>query len=343
MKPIDLRSDTVTKPTQEMLTAMTQAPVGDDVYGDDPTVNRLEAMAAKQLGKEAALLVPSGTMGNLIAVLTHTQPGQEMILEDKSHIFLYEVASVARIAGVQTRPLCGPRGQMNVDCIEEAIRSENIHFPETGLIALENTHNMYGGAVLPIDYMKKVYMLAKSKNLPVHLDGARVFNAAAALRVDVREISQYTDSVMFCLSKGLGAPVGSMLVGTQGFIDKARKHRKMLGGGMRQAGILAACGIIALEQMVGRLNEDHENARFLAEELLKTGHFITQPESIKTNIVNAVLDSEANNAFELLKKMTQNGVLANARSRRHFRFVTHKDVSREQIAEAISILKDILD
>ncbi|MEN1759252.1 low-specificity L-threonine aldolase [Anoxynatronum sibiricum] len=342
MNPIDLRSDTVTQPTPEMIKAMSQAPLGDDVYGDDPTVNRLEAMAAEKLGKEASLLVPTGTMGNLIAVLTHTKPGQEMILEEKSHIFLYEVASVARIAGVQTRPLCGPRGQMNLECIEEAIRPDNIHFPETGLIALENTHNMYGGAVLPLEYMKKVFALAQSRNLPVHLDGARIFNAATALKRDVREIAQYTDSVMFCLSKGLGAPVGSMLVGSQTFINTARKHRKMLGGGMRQAGVLAACGLVALEHMVERLHEDHDNARFLAEELLKTGHFITQPESVKTNIVNAVLDSEKNNAFDLLEKMAQNGVLANARSRRHFRFVTHKDVSRDQIMEAVAIFNHIL-
>lgn len=342
MKPIDLRSDTVTKPTQEMYEAMATAPLGDDVYEDDPTVNLLEEKAAEKLGKEAALFVPTGTMGNLIAVLTHTRPGQEMILEEKSHMFLYEVASVSRIAGVQTRPLSSARGQIFPECIEDAIRPENIHFPETGLIALENTHNMYGGALLPLDYMKKVYSLAKYHHLPVHLDGARIFNAAIALETDVRNIAHYTDSVMFCLSKGLSAPVGSMLAGERSFIDKARKHRKMLGGGMRQAGILAACGIVALESMVERLKVDHDNARFLSEELLKTGHFITQPEAVRTNIVNAVLDSEKYDAFDLLKVMVQNGVLANARSKRHFRFVTHKDVSREQIVEAVSVLKSVL-
>lgn len=342
MKPIDLRSDTVTKPTPEMYEAMAKAPLGDDVYGDDPTVNRLEEMAAAMMGKEAALFVPTGTMGNLIAVLTHTQPGQEMILGEKSHIFLYEVASVARVAGVQTRPLASARGQIFPECVEEAIRTENIHFPETGLIALENTHNMYGGAVIPIDYMKKISLLAKSRDLPVHLDGARIFNAAVALKTDVKNIVQHVDSVMFCLSKGLGAPVGSLLVGTRPFIDKARKHRKMLGGGMRQAGVLAACGIVALETMVNRLEEDHINARLLAEELVKTGFFITQPEAVRTNIVNAVLDSEKYNAFDLLKIMTHNGVLANARSKRHFRFVTHKDVTREQVVEAVMILKALL-
>ncbi len=341
MAIIDLRSDTVTKPTSEMYVAMASAEVGDDVYGDDPTVNRLESLAAEKLGKEAALFVPSGTMGNLIAILTHTKPGQEMILEEKSHIFQYEVGGVARVAGVQTRPINGPRGQMAIECIEEAIRPQNIHFPETGLIAIENTHNISGGSVLPLEYMRKVSELAKSRNLPVHLDGARVFNAAVALGTDVKNIAKHVDSVMFCLSKGLASPVGSILVGNRSFINKARKHRKMLGGGLRQAGVLAACGIISLESMVDRLKEDHENARLLASELLETGIFITQPEAVKTNIVNAVLDCPSCNAFELSEKLAERGVLVGARSKRHFRFVLHKDVTRDNVIEAISVMNSV--
>ena len=342
MKPIDLRSDTVTRPTQEMYEAMMNARVGDDVYGDDPTVNRLENLSAEIMGKEAALFVPTGTMGNILAIMTHTYPGQEIILGEKCHIFMYEVASTARIAGVQTRPLCGPRGQIPVECIEEAIRTSDIHFPETGLICLENTHNMYGGAVLPLDYMRQVYQLAKNKAIPLHLDGARIFNAAVAIKTDVKIIAQYTDSLMFCLSKGLSAPIGSILVGTHDYINQARKNRKLLGGGMRQAGIMAACGIVGLETMVNRLQQDHDHAKLLAGKLLETGYFITQPEAVKTNIINAVLDSERYNAFDLVKVMAQNGLLANARSQRHFRFVTHKDVSREQIDEAVQILTHIL-
>lgn len=339
---IDLRSDTVTKPTPEMYIAMASAEVGDDVYDDDPTVNKLEAMAAEMLGKEAAIFVPSGTMGNLIAVLTHTKPGQEMILEEKSHIFQYEVANVARVAGVQTRPLGGPRGQIPVECIEEAIRGENVHFPETGLIAIENTHNIYGGAVLPLEYMRQVAELAKNKNLPVHLDGARVFNAAVTLGTDVKNIAKHADSIMFCLSKGLASPVGSMLVGTRSFVNQARKHRKMLGGGLRQAGILAACGIVSLEKMVDRLQEDHENAKYLATALLESGFFITQPEAVKTNIVNAVLDCDRCNAFELSYLMAEQGVLTGARSKRHFRFVTHKDVTRDNVEKAVEVIKSVL-
>ena len=342
MALIDLRSDTVTKPTPEMYVAMASAEVGDDVYGDDPTVNKLETLAADKLGKEAALFVPSGTMGNLIAVLTHTKPGQEMILEEKSHIFQFEVGSAARVAGVQTKTLSGPRGQMPIECIEEAIRGENIHFPETGLIAIELNHNISGGSVLPLEYMRQVVELAKNRNIPVHLDGARIFNAAVALETDVKNIAKYADSIMFCLSKGLASPVGSMLVGTRSFINQARKHRKMLGGGLRQAGVLAACGIVSLESMVGRLKDDHDNAKFLATELLESGFFITQPEAVKTNIVNAVLDCDRCNAFELTHMLAEQGVLTGARSKRHFRFVTHKDVSRDDIEKAITVIKNVL-
>ena len=342
MRTIDLRSDTVTKPIPAMYDAMATAHLGDDVYGDDPTVNKLERIAAEMLGKEASLFVPSGTMGNLIAVMTHTTPGQEMILGEKCHIFLYEVASIARVAGVQTRPIQGPRGQIPLDKIVEAIRPENIHFPETGLIALENTHNMYGGAVLPLEYMRTVYAFASKNQIPLHLDGARIFNAARSLQVDVKEIAQYADSVMFCLSKGLCAPVGSMIAGSADFIQKARKHRKMLGGGLRQAGVLAACGIVALQQMIDRLDEDHDNARQLAQALLDSGYFITQPEACKTNIVNAVLDNNKYDAFELIRLMADRGVLANARSKRHIRFVTHNDVSIPQINEAVKIISNIL-
>ena len=342
MKIIDLRSDTVTRPTPAMLEAMTKAPLGDDVYGDDPTVNQLEETGANMLGKEAALFVPTGTMGNLIAAMTHTTPGHEIILGNQSHMFYCEVANLARVAGVQTRTLPCPKGQISLQILEESIRTDNIHFPETGLICMENTHNLTGGAVLPLSYMEKVYQLAQSTEIPVHLDGARVFNAAASLKVDVRQITRYADSVMCCLSKGLCAPVGSLLCGSQAFIHRARKIRKMLGGGMRQAGVLAACGLISLTDMTKRLEEDHENARFLAEELLKTHYFITQPEGVKTNIVNAVLDHTSANALQLVDIIAENGVLANARSKRHFRFVTHHDVSREEISEAVRIIDSVI-
>ncbi|RQD70579.1 MAG: low-specificity L-threonine aldolase [Tindallia sp. MSAO_Bac2] len=342
MKTIDLRSDTVTKPTPEMLVAMSSAPLGDDVYGDDPTVNELEKVAAEMMGKEDSLFVPTGTMGNLIAVMAHTTPGQEIILEASSHIYLYEVAGIARLAGVQARTINGNRGEMRPEDIENSIRKEDIHFPETSLICIENTHNMAGGRVIPLENMAEIQELAKAKSIPVHLDGARIFNAAAYLETDVKEIASKVDSLMFCLSKGLCSPVGSMLVGSTDFIEKARKLRKLLGGGMRQAGILAACGLVSLKEQTKQLPKDHENAATLVESLYETGFFDVSIDNTHTNIINARLTAPGWTAPKFVGAMKESGVLANARTEEVIRFVTHKDVTLEDIEEAVVRMSQIL-
>ena len=268
-KTLDFRSDTVTLPTTEMLKAAVSAPLGDDVYEEDPTVNELERLAAEMLGKEAGLFVTSGTMGNAVAVLAHTNRGDEIILEERSHIYLNEVGGLAVMGSLMARTIKGDMGWLRPDDIRTAVRADNIHLPPTSLLCIENTHNTAGGIPITVDQMKADWDVAKEHGLGVHLDGARVFNAAVALGVDVKEITQYADTVQVCLSKGLAAPVGSVVVGTETLIKKARKYRKMLGGGMRQAGIIAAPGIIALTKMVDRLADDHDNARLLAEGLRK--------------------------------------------------------------------------
>lgn len=340
---IDFRSDTVTLPTEEMLYEMGRAPLGDDVYGDDVTVNKLEERASQIVGKEAALLVPSGTMGNLIAVMAHTTPGQEIILEESSHIYLFEVAGIARLAGVQARTIRGEAGALAVEEVKAAIRAENIHFPETGLICLENTHNMAGGAAIPVEKMEAVYKLAKEKNIPLHLDGARIFNAAEALKVDVKEIAENADSVMFCLSKGLCAPIGSILAGSKGFIDKSRKLRKMLGGGMRQAGIIAAAGIVALDTQARRLHQDHSNARLLAEELNQIDGVEVDLRLVQSNIINVDFYNTGKAIPELVMLMKENGILVNGRNNRLIRFVTHNGISACDIQEAVQRIKLICE
>ncbi len=341
MRIMDFRSDTVTLPTEVMLNKMVKAPLGDDVYGDDETVNRLEALAASVMGKEAALLIPSGTMGNLIAVMSHTTPGQEIILEESSHIYLYEVAGIARVAGVQARTLKGDNGALRVADIEAAIRVDNIHFPETGLICQENTHNMGGGVTIPLEQMEAVYKLGKARNIPLHLDGARIFNAAVALGVNVREIAKYVDSVMFCLSKGLCAPIGSMLVGERAFIEKARKYRKMLGGGMRQAGIIAAAGIVALEEQSKRLHEDHSNAILLAERLNTIEGVAVDLTTVQSNIINVDFHDTGISIPDLVNKMRESGILVNGRNHRLIRFVTHNGVTKADVVEAVEIIRQI--
>ncbi|SCY57282.1 low-specificity L-threonine aldolase [Alkaliphilus peptidifermentans] len=339
---IDLRSDTVTLPTEEMMKEILAAELGDDVYGDDETVNRLETKAANIVGKEGALLVPTGTMGNLIAVMAHTMPGQEIILEESSHIFLYEVGGIARVAGVQARTLKGIDGLPAIDDIEAAIRQENIHFPETGLICIENTHNMAGGMAIKPERMNEIFALARSKDIPIHLDGARVFNAANYLRVDVKEITKHIDSIMFCLSKGLSAPVGSILAGTNEFIKRGRKYRKMLGGGMRQAGIIAAAGIVALDKMTERLDVDHQNAMFLALELNKLKGVSVEIDKVHTNIVNVDFYETGYKIPQLVNSMKDRGLLVNPRNSRLIRFVTHRGINKEDIYRTIEIIKDIL-
>jgi threonine aldolase len=334
---IDLRSDTVTKPTEEMRKAMYTADVGDDVYQEDPTVRELEETAAEILGKEAALFVTSGTQGNQIAVLTHCRPGQELLLEEESHIFYYESGAVAALAGVQTRTIPGQRGAMAPQDVLKAIRTEDIHFPETGLICLENTHNRAGGAVIPVENMKAIYNIAQANKVPVHLDGARLFNAAAAAGVDVKEFSKYTDTVQICLSKGLGAPVGSIIAGDEEFITTARKWRKRLGGGMRQAGVIAAPGLIALTKMKDRLGEDQWNARILAEaiEAIPGMKLARQPE---TNIVVADVADLNITSDIFVERLRAEGIITGTFGPTFVRFVTHYDVNENQIQKAIEAI-----
>jgi threonine aldolase len=282
-KNLDLRSDTVTLPTPKMREAAYKAKVGDDVYGDDPTVNELERLGAEIFGKEAALFVTSGTQGNAVSVLAHTNRGDEVILEERSHIYVNEVGGMAVMGQLMARTIPGEKGWMRPDDIRKAIRAKNIHYPSTSLLCIENTHNSAGGIALTPKQMESNWDVAKEYNLGVHLDGARIFNASVALGLDVKELARYADTIQICLSKGLSAPVGSIVVGTQELVDKARKYRKMLGGGMRQAGIIAAPGIIALTEMVDRLSEDHANAKVLANGLKKLG--IDVVNEVQTNMV----------------------------------------------------------
>lgn len=335
---IDLRSDTVTKPTPDMRRAMAQAEVGDDVYGEDPTVNRLQEYAAELLGFEAALFVPSGTMGNQVAIAVHTRPGQEVIVEAQSHIYNVEMATMARFSGVQPRVLLGDRGVFTAQQVEAAIRPNLYYLAHTGLVCLENTHNAAGGRIFPLSVTREILEVAHRHGIPVHLDGARIFNAAVALGVPAKELVRGFDSVMFCLSKGLGAPVGSMLCGSREFIQEARRVRKALGGGMRQAGVLAAAGLYALTHHIDRLAEDHENARILAEGLSQIpGLSVTPPE---TNIVLVEI-VRGPTAAELAERLRRRGVLvapAGAGTEaRKLRLVTHLDVSRQDILRTIDL------
>ncbi len=339
MKYIDIRSDTVTLPTQKMREAMYKAEVGDDVYGDDPTVRRLEEMAAKMVDMEAALFVPSGTFGNELAIFTHTKRGDEVIVDRNSHIVMHEVGASAVIAGVQLREFISKDGMPDVEEIESLIREDDIHYPPTTLICLENAHGM--GTVLDLDIMRNVKKIAHSRGIKIHLDGARLFNAACALGVSAKEITKNVDSVMFCLSKGLAAPVGSMLAGSREFIEKARKGRKLMGGGMRQVGFLAAAGIVALEEMVDRLCEDHENARFLAEKLREFDEIEVIEERLKINMVffkfKEKIDNEKFKSF-----MYENGIKINPPEGGEYRFVTNKDVSRGDLEKIISKVREFL-
>ncbi|MCL2571685.1 MAG: low-specificity L-threonine aldolase [Defluviitaleaceae bacterium] len=324
MKLIDLRSDTVTQPTEEMRKAMAVAIVGDDVYEDDPTVKRLEDISANITGFEAALFVPSGTMANQLAIMTHTKRGDEIIVGTNSHIVAHEVGGAAILAGVSYRVVSNPDDTISGDDIRANFREDDIHYPETGLVCVENA--LSNGTVVPLEKMEDAYTAAKSLNLPVHLDGARLFNAATYLNVDPKDITRYCDSAMFALSKGLCAPVGSMLCGSAAFIKKARKYRKLLGGGMRQVGILAASGIIGLETMTKRLQADHDNAMYLAKQLEKIPGTTLDISRVHINMVFFSLDRPGLTE-ELLKK----GIKINPPENCEYRFVTHNGVSREDI------------
>jgi len=342
MRIIDLRSDTVTRPTNEMRQAMAQAEVGDDVYGDDPTINKLEELAAQLFKKEAALFVPSGTFGNQLALLTHCRPGDEVILEDACHIIQHEGGGAGLIAGAQLRSIASADGMMPLSEIEARIRKVvEIHQPRTALICLENAHS--NGNALPLEYMQQVYDLASQYNIPVHMDGARIFNAAEYLQVEPYKLAETVDSFMFCLSKGLCAPVGSMLVGTTEFIHKARRNRKVLGGGMRQAGILAAAGIIALEKMSQRLGQDHKNARLLGKWLKQIDGVELLNKDIQTNMLFCKINLEAPlNSEIFLSRLADCGILTNKPRNGIVRFVTHNDVREADIRRVTDSIKGIL-
>ncbi len=328
---IDLRSDTVTRPTKSMRQAMARAEVGDDVFSEDPTVNHFQEVVAERFGYETALFVPSGVMGNQIAIKVHTQPGDEVVLESESHIFNYEMATMASFSGVLARPIPTPRGHFTIEQLEQALRPHVYYLSRTGLVCLENTHNMKGGTLFPLPLMRQLVQFAHAQGLPVHLDGARIFNASMATGKSVRSLASGVDSLMFCLSKGLGAPVGSMLIGSRAFIEGARRVRKQLGGGMRQVGVLAAAGLYALEHHVERLAEDHENARWLAERLAELSDIeVTPPE---TNIIVAKLTGL--DASELAQRLQSHGVLIAPVGSRQIRLVTHLDVTRADMEAAM--------
>jgi threonine aldolase len=330
---IDLRSDTVTKPTPEMRAAMATAEVG---------VNGLQDRAAAVFGKEAALFVSSGTMGNQIAIRIHTKPGQEVITESCAHIYDFEMAAMAAISGVLARPVPGAEGILDWQSIKKAIRPKIYYRAQTGLITLENTHNMAGGTVYAKEQLEEICNNAHDAGLPVHLDGARIFNAATALNIGVADLVRSCDSVMFCLSKGLAAPVGSMLVGSRKFIEEARIVRKMLGGGMRQVGILAAAGLIALERMPERLKEDHENARLLAELLREAPQLDVEPEKVRTNILMAGIARTGFDSGQLIDNLKKKGVLVSAADFTKLRLVTHHNVDRGMIYQAAEAIKKII-
>ena len=341
---IDLRSDTVTLPTEAMRKAMALADVGDDVYGEDPSINRLEAISADRMGKEAGLFIPSGTMGNLIAFLTHCQRGDEAIMGDQAHTFYYEVGGVSALGGIMVHTVPNQAdGTMKLSDLQNALRAEDVHFPTTRLIALENTHNRCGGVVLTPEYIQNVVKFAQGNGLFVHMDGARIFNAAIKLGIPVHNLVDGVDSVTFCLSKGLGAPVGSVLCGTRDFISRARRIRKQLGGGMRQAGILAAAGIVALETMVDRLEEDHQRAQLLAGKLRYVPNIHVRENSPQTNMVFIDLaDSDPRTNIQVIEELKNMSVLIGTSKNRGFRLVTHYGISDNDIVEVSDIFLKIM-
>ena len=344
MKIIDLRSDTVTLPTAPMREAMYHAELGDDVYGEDPSTNRLEKMAAEQVGKEAALLVPSGTMGNLVCVLTHCTRGEEVILGDKSHMFLNEAGGISALGGIQPHIIPNQLdGTLRLEDIEDAIRGDNIHFPRTRLICLENTHNRCNGSPLTSKYIESVAALARRHGLLVHLDAARIFNASIALGVDVKELTHSVDSLIFCLSKGLSAPVGSIVCGSREFIAEALRARKILGGGMRQTGVIAAPGTIALEQMVDRLAEDHMNARCLAEGIAQIPGLSIDLARVQTNIIYFDLVSDRVTADVFIKQLGQKGIKLLHTGPSRFRMVTHYGIHSEDIDATLMCLGKVVE
>ena len=343
MRIIDLRSDTMTQPTDAMRRAMAEAEVGDDVFGEDPTINRLEEMAAERLGKEAALYVSSGTMGNLVSQLTHCGRGDEIILGSHAHTFFFEQGGSAAVGSIHPRTVPNqPDGKLALEDIEAAIRGDNVHFPRTRLILLENTHNLCSGSPLGVDYMKAVGKIARRYNLKIHVDGARIFNAAVALGIEPKDLAAEADSVSFCLSKGLAAPVGSMVCGTRDFIDEARRARKVLGGGMRQGGVLAAAGIVALNEMVDRLADDHANAKKLAKGLTAIPGFSIDPDQIPTNIIFFEVTREGMTPEEFVQRIDSEGVRMLPVGSQKVRAVTHYHITSDDIDQALSVISKVM-
>ncbi|MGI6318820.1 MAG: low-specificity L-threonine aldolase [Firmicutes bacterium] len=336
IKTVDLRSDTITLPSKEMRAAMARAEVGDDVYGEDPTVNLLESEAAALVGKEAALFVSSGTMGNLIAILTHTSRGDAVLLDPEAHIFYYEAGGASLIGGVQLWPVTNLHSYEGIDNLKKALRPPDQHFAPAALLCLENTHNRNGGTILKPEEQDKYYEIACKAKIPLHLDGARIFNAALALNCPVTDLTRSCDSIMFCLSKGLGAPVGSILAGSSSFIERARRYRKVLGGGMRQAGILAAAGLIALKN-IPYLSEDHRRARILAEGITSRTIFRVTPSPPPTNMV--IINTEPLSSAEFLSRLESYGVKSIAFGENRVRMVTHLDISDEGIDWALEAIE----
>ncbi len=339
---IDLRSDTVTRPSPEMRRAMAEAPVGDDVYGEDPTINKLQARAAEIFGREAAIFVPTGSMGNIVAVKTWTHHGDEVIIEERGHIHQYEMDSITAIAGCMPRTTCVEDGILTWDRIEPLIRPKVYYRAQTALVSLESSHNMAGGTVYPPEVSDEICDRAHEAGLRVHLDGARIFNASVYLGRSVADITRKFDSVMFCLSKGLGAPVGSMLVGSREFIEKARVYRKLFGGGMRQVGVLGAAGLIALEKSPARLHEDHANARYLAEALAQLPGIKVDLRKVQTNIVIFDVSGTGRTAAEICAALTNRNVLAGPTGKYAIRMVTHCDVDRAAIDRALLEFRALL-
>jgi threonine aldolase len=338
---IDLRSDTVTLPTEEMLEAIRHAELGDDVYGEDPTVNNLEEIAARKLGKEAALLVTSGTQANLVSLMSNTKRGDMVILEAESHIYWYEVGGLSSIAGLLPWPINSNLGALNPKDIEVAIRPKDIHYPDTTLICIENTHNRFGGTTISPNQIKAIKDIAKAHSLKLYMDGARIFNAAVAMKVDVKEFTRHVDNLMFCLSKGLSCPIGSIVVGSQEFIERARKTRKILGGGMRQAGVIAAPGIIALEKMINRLEDDHRNARLLAEGLAKIKGISINLETVQTNIVHFDVSGLGVASDQFIAELKGYNILALTRDKNRVRMVTHRGIEKEHIEKTLNAVESV--
>ncbi len=339
---IDLRSDTVTKPTPAMRKAMAEAEVGDDVFGEDPTVNALQEKVAKLLGKEGALFVPSGTMANQLSIKSHTQPGDEVIIEASSHPYNFEGGAGAALSGIQFQCLKGSRGILDASQIEESIRPADHHFAVTRLICLENTHNRGGGSIYPLEKMAEIYRLAQSRELFVHLDGARLLNASVATGIKPQEYAQSADSVSVCLSKGLGAPIGSLVAGSKRFIDRVHRFRKMFGGGMRQAGIIAAAGIYALDHHVERLKEDHQNAKRLAVGLKEFKGVSIDPKHVETNIVIFDVANTGMAAAQVADAMKKEGILTHAFGKTQIRLVTHLDITAEDVEKGLKRFEKVL-